>query len=97
MMDILLLIIAEIVLEALAAGGVGLSARSETRQQRRQRFERRRRERRLTVWWWSRARRGSLPDWGHRCDACDYPLVGLRDPRCPECGEPFVPARALRD
>jgi len=26
------------------------------------------------------------------CDYCGYPLVGLQNPRCPECGEPFNPA-----
>jgi hypothetical protein len=25
----------------------------------------------------------------HRCAQCDYLLVGLTEPRCPECGTPF--------
>lgn len=29
-----------------------------------------------------------------RCLQCNYPLHGLPDPRCPECGEPFNPADA---
>jgi hypothetical protein len=24
-----------------------------------------------------------------RCERCDYLLIGLPEPRCPECGEPF--------
>lgn len=24
-----------------------------------------------------------------RCQRCGYPLIGLPEPRCPECGEPF--------
>ncbi len=27
-----------------------------------------------------------IPDWGLRCPRCDYPLVGLPQHRCPECG-----------
>jgi hypothetical protein len=27
-----------------------------------------------------------------RCLDCDYPLRGLPEPRCPECGRPFDPA-----
>ena len=26
------------------------------------------------------------------CQRCGYPLVGLPEPRCPECGEPFDPS-----
>ncbi len=26
-----------------------------------------------------------------RCERCDYPLVGLKGPRCPECGRAFDP------
>jgi len=29
------------------------------------------------------------------CPKCDYPLRGLVDPRCPECGEPFDRGRLL--
>lgn len=29
----------------------------------------------------------------HRCRKCGYLLYGLPEPRCPECGEPFDPAR----
>lgn len=28
---------------------------------------------------------------GPRCEACDYLLVGLTEPRCPECGQEFNP------
>jgi hypothetical protein len=27
----------------------------------------------------------------YRCQTCDYPLIGLPSPRCPECGTPFDP------
>lgn len=28
-----------------------------------------------------------MPKWSaSRCSMCDYPLIGLRGPRCPECG-----------
>lgn len=33
----------------------------------------------------------SMPDYA-RCLGCDYPLRGLSEPRCPECGRPFDPA-----
>ena len=28
----------------------------------------------------------------HQCAHCGYDLRGLPEPRCPECGAPFVPA-----
>lgn len=28
----------------------------------------------------------------NRCERCDYPLIGLPGPRCPECGTPFAAA-----
>lgn len=31
------------------------------------------------------------PEEETRCRNCGYMLIGLRDPRCPECGEPFDP------
>lgn len=30
-----------------------------------------------------------VPDLGLTCEECGYPLRGLPDDRCPECGEPF--------
>ncbi len=30
-----------------------------------------------------------VPDWGLVCPRCSYPLVGLPDNRCPECGTTF--------
>jgi len=30
-----------------------------------------------------------IPDWGLRCPKCRYPLVGLPEHRCPECGGAF--------
>lgn len=33
----------------------------------------------------------SIPPWV--CKSCGYPLLGLREPKCPECGEPFDPDR----
>lgn len=36
--------------------------------------------------------RRHLPFWyPWQCRRCDYPLVGLSTPRCPECGTPFNP------
>lgn len=32
----------------------------------------------------------------HFCDACDYPLIGLPAPRCPECGTENVAAIATK-
>jgi hypothetical protein len=29
------------------------------------------------------------------CDACGYTLIGLSEPRCPECGTPFPPAELV--
>jgi len=31
-----------------------------------------------------------VPDLGLRCMACEYPLAGLSEHRCPECGRPFA-------
>lgn len=39
------------------------------------------------------AKRELLPRAG-RCATCGYPLRGLPGPCCPECGNPFDPARA---
>jgi hypothetical protein len=41
-----------------------------------------RRERKLGEW---------PTQYGHRCVRCDYLLVKLTEPRCPECGLPFDP------
>jgi hypothetical protein len=30
-----------------------------------------------------------VPDWPLNCPRCGYPLRGLPEHRCPECGEPF--------
>jgi hypothetical protein len=30
---------------------------------------------------------------GRECEKCGYLLIGLREPRCPECGTAFDPAR----
>jgi rubrerythrin len=84
-----------IIFESIVAVGTIVSPRQESRQRRREELERRRRIRRLTMWWWMKKRRGPLPDWGYICDSCSYPLAGLQDPRCPECGELFVPESAL--
>ena len=91
----LLELIIRILVEVLLAGILAAPSPTESRQRRREELERRRRIRRLTMWWWMKKRRGPLPDWGYLCDSCGYPLAGLRDPRCPECGEPFVPESAL--
>jgi len=52
------------------------------------------------VLWWSERRRLSKPsDIGPTCERCGYLLIGLMEPRCPECGEPFPRAdiRSLLD
>jgi hypothetical protein len=41
---------------------------------------------------WRRRRRAA--ELGPLCDGCDYPLVGLTEPRCPECGLPTDPPRS---
>jgi len=43
----------------------------------------------LLIHLWRRAIRPTddLP----RCSRCDYPLIGLPEPRCPECGTAFDP------
>lgn len=33
-----------------------------------------------------------LPDDSMRCIGCGYSLIGLTEPRCPECGRPFTPS-----
>ena len=45
-----------------------------------------------TVWLVRRWRCVGLPP-PDRCYQCGYMLRGLPEPRCPECGEPFDPAR----
>jgi hypothetical protein len=40
------------------------------------------------------ARRAPQPGDEPRCEKCDYLLIGLSEPRCPECGTPFDPNRA---
>lgn len=85
-----------ILVEAFVASGLAAPGGPGSRQQRREELERRRRIRRLTMWWWMKSRRGPVPDWGYHCENCDYPLAGLQDPRCPECGELFIPERALQ-
>jgi rubrerythrin len=89
------MLLLKLIIEALLAGAVAVPGQADSRERRREELERQRRIRRLTVWWWMKKRRGPLPDCGYRCDSCGYPLAGLRDPRCPECGELFVPASAL--
>ena len=37
---------------------------------------------------------GFRPTTAHVCRACGYSLVGLTEPRCPECGRPF-PAKLI--
>jgi len=37
-----------------------------------------------------RRRAGGLP----RCSRCGYLTIGLPEPRCPECGAPFAPAKS---
>jgi len=32
----------------------------------------------------------------HPCWECGYSLIGLSEPRCPECGTPFDPAEYER-
>lgn len=40
---------------------------------------------------WTRDFAKPLPPWV--CHHCDYPLYGLAEPFCPECGKPFDPSR----
>ena len=32
-----------------------------------------------------------FPDFGLKCEKCDYPRAGARERRCPSCFEPFDP------
>jgi hypothetical protein len=41
-----------------------------------------------TVYLFAKDRRQRRPE-GPRCQKCGYLLIGLPEPRCPECGTPF--------
>ena len=47
----------------------------------------------LSMWATSRTRRMYESD---TCFYCGYPLLGLSEPRCPECGHPFDAAKLAR-
>lgn len=47
----------------------------------------------LSLWLASRIPREAQPD---ACVHCGYLLYGLTEPRCPECGHEFDPARILK-
>ena len=32
-----------------------------------------------------------IPEMGFRCERCEYPLAGLTERQCPECGNPILP------
>ncbi len=41
------------------------------------------------IWFERRIVRWLVPIPTHRCPRCDYSLIGVHDPRCPECGLPL--------
>jgi hypothetical protein len=48
----------------------------------------------MGFWLWSKARSFAKtkprPSFGSHCAKCGYPLQGLKNPRCPECGTAFL-------
>jgi hypothetical protein len=43
----------------------------------------------LILWLVERRRLSKTSEIGPTCERCGYLLIGLVEPRCPECGEPF--------